>query len=898
MGFLLEPINVSVPIAGALRAVRVVYDGNGPSVLTIRDLVKELCIDSNQVIVSLILFRENRDVLPQLTPQTEAFFKKRAEEIADKLKETSLADFVLREALGPEDGSFPIHEFASKMLVAVDLGLPVPDLEIDFSQLGGMVLGIGPDKAAWDQCRATKSKMSMRNRAEVVAYRKAATALLPGLKQLEATLKAADAAGEAHRKGAGKNGLNAFALLSATHEMTAVYSQQDAGAERLAAKTQSLVEIVAAEVKKDAEKALRPHVDALEKIYESEDFCNNLYDYFEAWDPSHVYYFDAAVKRGQESKDLNAFDTRLFRAIDRATQLLSMKATHVAKVVDELLAAAMAVWKEVVDTPGALKSDEERRKTAREILKKVFKEEKPGWFAVAAVWSSRITTTVGNMEGPPSVMSLALSWYSARDNFLKLLLSKKEDLSRLEGVIRFVVLIGVDPLERDTVLKLIQDKKKTHVELGRKIFNNASWRSRAVFPVYYLFSLVIMLRNANNLADQFASGKQSGDFNAEVIKAILPVFQDGLGFMLTGFTQFYSNQMGAYLRTNGTQRLNELANEVARLETATFPARATPFVHAALAGISVGLAYWSFVDETPTAPKIEDFLLFATAASALVSLGGVFLKALGPWGFVAGVLVTLTQFGYDTWFKPTMTKAMQGIGKTLLADPYLKAKGKLDAGKRTVFVVFTEDVNLTGLLEDTVEELTEYDWEDKLDPAHLVDYARSGLPPKKIAQLYKIEEEEVVKRLRIARAEARERKLAAVKTEIELVQPSRFSVELLVGELSDIKFAVSHRDREQLPNNIWLEPVFGAEDPDELLADNGQLPATTYSSEDRVVMLLTRSSTQFGRVYAGSMRVNKRPISGKLAFTVFVADDRFAQRPRSDLGALVLKDVEFTVKSA
>lgn len=80
-----------------------------------------------------------------------------------------------------------------------------------------------------------------------------------------------------------------------------------------------------------------------------------------------------------------------------------------------------------------------------------------------------------------------------------------------------------------------------------------------------------------------------------------------------------------------------------------------------------------------------------------------------------------------------------------------------------------------------------------------------------------------------------------------------------MGNVNEIKLAVTHKDREKLPSNTWFEPVFGAEDPDLFLADGGQTPATTYSPDKGVVMLHTKSSTRFGRIYGGNFRLNKVP---------------------------------------
>jgi hypothetical protein len=163
------------------------------------------------------------------------------------------------------------------------------------------------------------------------------------------------------------------------------------------------------------------------------------------------------------------------------------------------------------------------------------------------------------------------------------------------------------------------------------------------------------------------------------------------------------------------QRLDELSTFINVLEEKTAAAKAARVCHRTLTSIGLVLAIWTFGDETPTADAVEDWLLGLTAGAAFVSLVASVLRTslgfLGPWGFAAGVLLA----AYQKWFKPKLGAAMQGVGKQLLDDAYLKSKRNIVVGK-TSWIFFETDVTWETLLEEVVDELVEFDWESRLNP--------------------------------------------------------------------------------------------------------------------------------------------------------------------------------------
>lgn len=882
MGFFVDPVKVQIQ-AQPFDAVFITWDGTDPSKVTVRQLSTQLCLDPNYLFRELLLHEENEDVLDQLMAQSASFAVQHKK---DMLQRSQLLVDFLGPADSPDGDTNHAPELSKHMQLhlLLELKMPFAGFTIDFSKVSGIVLRVAADKAQWDQCRASQSKLAMRNRAAVEAYKSALKALLPLVRKLEQDIATIESAIVAWRNGPGKAALNALAFLTVTHEMTTVYAQQDDKANRLVARTSDLTQIVGNQVAQSAARAVS--LDPLINTYQDRDFGSKLRDYFEAWDATHVYYFETVASRGTaaDAKDLVGFDKRLFKAIGRTGELLATIDSHAQGIADELDAAAQAAWRSTVDRAGGPKAKSDRVARSRVLADELLKNATAGWVSLFVTWSGVATTAAGNMEGPPSVLAIFLKAYSKSEAFIN-------RLGGRDGFLRAFVLIGVDEAERKGVMTLLAKGDQLALDTARNLFTNGSWRSPTVFFCYYCVTAALLIIHLKSLADTF----QGDDIDAQLIKAALPVIQDATGVLLIGLTHYYSREMAAYLTSKGASNVQALAEEINRLEQLTPQAKAARVAHKGLSLVTLVLAVWSLADDSITADKFEDRLLLISVAGAGLTFVGSLLaeSLLGPAGVIIGLVITLVAIGYQTWFKPKLAAAMQSVGKTLLVDPFLKSIGGIKAGEASAFIIFTRDVSLTEMLSDTVEELNDFDWQKKLRLSDLVDYARAGLPLSMVAQLYGLQESDVQNRVRAARQQARALRLAQVKPAINLVRPGTLQVQLEVGLVNEIKLEVVNRDRSQLPNNIWLEVAFP--DPDALLADGSQQPATSYRPE-QVVMLFTDSSTSSGRVYQGSFRLNIRPDDGQVRFEVFVPADRFATGPKPGLArATVTKDLTFNV---
>ncbi len=892
MGFFVDP--VKLPVNGMeFGGIFISWDGVDSPVVSIRELATEICLDGRKLAGEVLLHDTNEPALKQIVDKHVApFLEQRRKEFANSVLSQAKFLFEDENENGIPDGMEPVGNYAQAR-TALDMGAQFLDWTIDFSKISGIGTRFRMNKAVWDRCRGTQSALSMKDRDAVRRYQQAFEAMAPELDKLTRAIDEADAAAKQWREGAGAEALTALSLLAVTHEMVAVYTQQDYKAIRMSARTRELARVVGEEVSADATRAMLPQINEIEKLYRDADFNEKLFDYLAVWDPSIVYYFHAVAARatGADRKNLKGFDSRLFKTLVRGAELLNQKEAHTVDAAEEFQTAVDAVWEAAVEKGIAAKSPSVIESKRDELLTQLLAEPSAGWLTTLAVWSGMVMTYTGNMEGPPSIASMVLSTYSRTQHFI-------DALNGREGLLRLVVMWGVDPVEHKVILNLVKSDVEKARELGRKIFNNGSWRSPGVFAAFYVFSAAVLVYHLHELGSKFASGEGDGFFDDEVLKLALPVMQDLLGFALIGFTNFYSKQMTGYLKNSGFARLDELSETVETLETKTFPAKAARVAHVSLSAIGLGLAIWTFADETPTADQFEDWMLGLTVGAAGVSLLGVVvggsLAFLGPVGFVAGVLIGLITAAYVRWFQSTMTKAMKGVGKLLLDDPYLKSKKNIVA-EHTVFLLFFEGtLSLEQVLEETVEQLTEFDWEDKLQKKFIIDYSRAGLPPKMIADLYVMDESEVKRRLKEARATATRRKRAAVVTDIHLVPPLTPNIVLRVGAVTDVALEVTHGSGDALPTRMWLEVAL--DKPNDFLADGTREPKTTYNDSTQVVMLRTSSTTAFGRIYRGTFRLNKRPDDGKLSLLAFTPVDKFATGPTSGAAALATKPLEFEVE--
>jgi hypothetical protein len=258
---------------------------------------------------------------------------------------------------------------------------------------------------------------------------------------------------------------------------------------------------------------------------------------------------------------------------------------------------------------------------------------------------------------------------------------------------------------------------------------------------------------------------------------------------------------------------------------------------------------------------------------------------LGPWFFVAGVVLELSLAAYRKWLKPKFSIAMVEVSNTLANDSYIKSKESVVIRKSTFVAFLQTTVTMGDLLEDLRRELRDFPWQDRLDPKHKADYAHAGMPSDMIAKIYDITDDDEIRQLerllKAARAQARKRATPVPAIRAAFVQPApAVPFVFRVGRHVEMRIEVTHPNRRRLPRVIWLQPV--VPDARALLADNGQTPQTTFSDQN-VVMFFTHSTTRFGRVYQGSLRVNFVPPDGKLPCFLFVpADTNVTSPPASN----------------
>src|SRR6187431_443963 len=208
MGFFIDPIKITVTNSLEVKVtggVIVSWDGVDPSVLSVREVARELCFNATYLFSELMLHAENEPALQQLLAQAAPFIKAHKQEFESRLPVEIVDDDE------PEDSSMPVHNVWARLTTLRDLGAPFLDWKIDFSQISGIVARLSMSKAAWDQCRASQSTMGMRSKADVVRYQKALEALLPFVDQLEKSVANADKVAKAFREGSGKPALTALA---------------------------------------------------------------------------------------------------------------------------------------------------------------------------------------------------------------------------------------------------------------------------------------------------------------------------------------------------------------------------------------------------------------------------------------------------------------------------------------------------------------------------------------------------------------------------------------------------------------------------------------------------------------------------------------------------------------
>lgn len=406
--------------------------------------------------------------------------------------------------------------------------------------------------------------------------------------------------------------------------------------------------------------AVGPQLGKLRQLYYDGDLNDVLVDYLRLWDPSHHYYFHTAAanavgaptpKEGMS----NRFDQRLFAAVGRLNQYLSMDPAVAKKAAQEANTVLPAVWKEIVEKGGS--ADRRRlygpaadwqklQQQAAELFNTLKSQQADaGMLTTFAVWSGYICTFTGNFEGPPTILSLMLDRYSKSEHFVK----------NLNGdtLLKAFVMIGVDRAERKKIYELLSKDK---IGVARDLFKNGSWRSPSVYCVYSILGVAILIHHVDQLVDKYESGADLDPIEDDIAKQIAVIVQDLANLGLTGVTISYSVQLSRFLKENVNATASQLAARIHYLETATWRVVSVKCLHGTMASLGLGLSIWDAYDNWYKSDTMEKFLLAGTIASSFACVLGVLgvTSWLGPAGFVVGVVLGLLLIAYQSWFKSEM----------------------------------------------------------------------------------------------------------------------------------------------------------------------------------------------------------------------------------------------------
>ena len=701
MGLRFKPI--AIDRWRRIRTVAVRWDGSGASKCSLSDIAQGGCCSAGEVLEDIARIPKNQAIADLLwKSEGKAYFlamEKRTNE-KERVKEYMWLYGSTKEWEGGADLHHPSKYLSKKLkrrigglLIAKLLGASFGKWSVDLKQ-ATLILTLNATDHQWKKCRKNDSIL-VREKDKVAKYKKAVSDLVPFLKKIERNVEAYEHVVGSWNKSAkgGRPYLEALALLNLVERVTDIYSEQDLLAQSQNTAAKALAHKAGQVYEEKLRKQTLTTVKQLRRLYRDSSLCKALNDYLLQWDPYARRYYHTVVARAagapaKEKGKPERFDERLFRAISKLCQYASLDPTTSKEVGGEMSATLDSVWawvpKQNSQIGGPARAEAMRAK-AHAKVQQLLKSKDAGVLTTFAVWSGYVCTFMGNFEGPPSVLSLGLVWFSKSDQFLTMV--KKDTL------LKAFAMVGVDVKERLQIDHLIKKGKGPDYAAARKLFEEGSWRSTQIFAVFSLMGIAILVYHIDGFLDEL---KRTGDraaFNDKLVKQVILITQDASNLALTAFTIKHARDVAGFVKENLNAQSSTLKAGLDALETKQWRVVGVKAAHGTMAALGVVLSVWDIHDNWGQSDHVEQFVLVGTVCSSVMSLLGVATSVswLGPMGFIAGVLLGAVM-ALHQYMKPNMEKTLRGLLAHFEKSTFYKRHKALVAGEKVYLRFFKVDI--------------------------------------------------------------------------------------------------------------------------------------------------------------------------------------------------------------
>ena len=843
MSLTVTPLKGRTSRSGALVLV---WDGNGKSKVSISDIAVLTCQSPKAVFTSLIELKVNAAaahyVLDQVDPLIIATKKAFVADFEEYFGD--LLDVEDNEELTPSEMWTNVDTAALTVALADTLKFRVPDLRVDFAEVGSVTVKRRIDQTQFDTCRERQSLIVARQK-EVLEYEERVMRAKNALTELEKAIKR-------YEKGAqkwieaptgGAPIVEMAYMLGLIENVADVYMDADPNARFTNNLARDMGELVTQAMEKQRRKALASRLDKLVELYSAPKILGPLAEYVAHWDPSDRFHFydvaDAAT-------GMPNFGDRVFHAMQKVATYAVEKEDFAAEAAEEIKRLHGRL--EEIDNDGATPRIAASRKKVHGAIKSALGGG-GGLMTILAIWNGYVANLVGNFEGPPSVAALILNSWTSNINFF----SGIQEALTTKGHKSTLLLLGITEAERVALLRLINEGANGRVKAlhqAQELFKSANWRGTSVFAVFSAFQMWTLLTHVNDLVK-----KGDKDAPAEITKAIITVLQDVGGLYLTGVTIWHDGYVNNFLRSVGRNLTGRKMEAFFDKASNASPMRVARMVHRSLAFLAVTMAGWDLYETRGNRDAFESmFKLTALGAAGLSLVGAIGsagpLAALGPWGFLIGFAASVGGTIYDSLIKSDLKKMMQSIMAQVTASKFHKLHGRgleLRAPEAmdpqicdgVCYFVSADDPMLpwSTLVTTLQADINDYGWSQKMRASSITRLYRAGLKPGTIAKIMDRDEEDVRGAIKKGMAGA---KSFSVDHSLKLVPAIPDSPEEIVWEPGvpvEITLTLSGRHAGRGPRFIYLE--YNGDDlaEDVLTPADGSKPFNSYDADRDAVVL-------------------------------------------------------------
>jgi hypothetical protein len=851
----------------------------GSETVTIAAMAQQLCVQPSSVIrdvdglpdnLRLLSYIWNQDARPYIkTFESDA---ERSQTFRSMFLSFRDGDATYDEAKegaikNPSDYlSRHVARYPWGISLAINLGAKYPDWKLDLTQ-GPLLLTPELDQTQWQKCRSSNS-VAQREPVKVARYKAAVQNLAPYLNEMERLVDSYEGTARNWEQdpNAGQPGLQSLAVLNLIERMTGIYAQQDHAAEKTNALAKEMLEHCGHLVQQSLLKEVSGPLKEMASIYFDQRLAKALFEYLKLWDPSDHYYFHTVVANSvgaptKKDGKSNSFDDRLFQAVDDLTRYLSADPTTAERVANEanLLATRLTPIITGLAGQGKLGSNTplDRLLTqAEKFLSDIQSDGGTGLLSVLLTWNGYVSSWLGTMEGPPTIVGLMILHFAEAARFLHVL--------EHDTLMKFVLLTGVDKTALAKIVDLLKHDNLDDLKAARELFVRSAWRSRTIFIGFAVLGLAALIYHVNELHKKLTDDGDQDKFDRELLKLVLYFSSDAGNLGLIGLSLKYSRDLKAFLASNMKASAQALTTRIVSMEARDWRVVAVGTFYKGVTSIGLVLSLWDFRSNWSKSDTLEKVVLFGTVAASLgMFLGSLGITSwLGPAGVVVGVVVGLISLAYQ-WFKTGLEQTLRGLLDSFEDTAFYKSNSEYSIASKQVYIIFTKTTTLEDLRDDLSQAIADLHWKDP-EIGYVIEYVRAGITDEALAKIYDRDPDEMKKIVngRWYALEKYESRTATTRIEVLLPEPG---VKLVVGALSPIRVAVYDGDNVGYAF-LEADAQWYNGDPDRYLADGvSDSEPSGYDVERKSVMLNVESQrTKTVSIFTGNLKVQEMP-PGKVA---------------------------------